>query len=108
MCSSDLLREGTKEADELATLLWHCTTQGRNEFISRWDQWDQAERHTFYRARKSGKNIANKYIQQRIFPVPGGLQGHVGWGPGQPGLVWHSKWRLAAQPEARGLELDDP
>ncbi len=143
------LHEGTKEAEELATLLWHCTTKGRNQFISGWAQWDQAERkhilqsaskrqehcqhcilqgfehlpkpsfslptqrdqaerHTFYRARKSGKNIANKYIQQRIFPVPGGLQGHVGWGPGQPGLVWHSKWRLAAQPEARGLELDDP
>ena len=102
------LREGTKEADELAALLWHCTTQGRNQFISRWAQRDQAECHTFYRARKSGKNIANKYIQQRTFPVPGGVQGHVGWGPGQPGLVWHSKWRLAAQPEARGLELDDP
>ena len=22
-------------------------------------------------------------------PVPGGVQGQVGWGPGQPGLVLH-------------------
>ena len=102
------LHEGTKEAEELATLLWHCTTKGRNQFISGWAQWDQAEHHTFDRARKSGKNIANKYLQQQIFPVPGGVQGQVGWGPGQPGLVWHSKWRLAALPEAWGLELDDP
>ena len=28
------LHEGTKEAEELATLLWHCTTKGRNQFIS--------------------------------------------------------------------------
>ena len=102
------LHEGTKEAEELATLLWHCTTKGRNQFISGWAQLDQAEHHTFDRARKSWKNIANKYLQQQIFPVPGGVQGQVGWGPGQPGLVWHSKWRLAALPEARGLELDDP
>ena len=81
------LHEGTKEAEELATLLWHCTTKGRNQFISGWAQWDQAEHHTFDRARKSGKNIANKYLQQQIFPVPGGVQGQVGWGPGQPGLV---------------------
>jgi len=35
-------------------------------------------------------------------PVPGGVQGQVGWGPGQPGLVngevggpaWQGGWRL--------------
>jgi len=34
-------------------------------------------------------------------PHPGGVQNHVGWGPGQPDLVGGNK------PTAEGLELDD-
>ena len=33
-------------------------------------------------------------------PIPGGIQGQVGWGPGQPDLVGGN------QPVAGGLELD--
>ena len=34
-------------------------------------------------------------------PIPGGTQGQVGWGPGQPELVGCSP------DHSRGLELDD-
>ena len=71
-------------------------------------QLDEAEHNTFDRARQNGKNITNNYLQKWIFPIPGGDQGQVGRGRGQPGLVPHEMWRLAAQPEAQGLELDDP
>jgi len=37
-------------------------------------------------------------------PVPGGVQGQVGWGPGQPGLV--PNLRSVALPVAAGLEFD--
>ena len=39
-------------------------------------------------------------------PVPGGVQGQVGWGPGQPGLVLNVEVGDPACGE--GLELDDP
>ena len=39
-------------------------------------------------------------------PIPRGVQGQVGWGPGQPGLVLI--WRLVALPSAGRLELDYP
>ena len=71
-------------------------------------QLDEAEHNTFDRAHQNGKNITNNYLQKRIFPIPGGAQDQVGRGRGQPGLVLHEMWRLAAQPEAQGLELDDP
>ena len=32
--------------------------------------------------------------------IPGGVEGQVGWGPGQPGLV--SMWRLVALPVVGG------
>ena len=40
------------------------------------------------------------------YPIPGGVQGWVGWGAGQPNLVCD----LAVGNPAcgRGLELDDP
>jgi len=38
-------------------------------------------------------------------PIPGGAQGHIGWGPGQPELLPDSV--LAILPTAGGLELDD-
>ena len=39
-------------------------------------------------------------------PVPGGIQGQVGWGPGQPGLVLDP---AAGSPACcRGLKLADP
>ena len=34
-------------------------------------------------------------------PIPGGIQGQVGWGPGQPGLV------VGDPAHSRGLKLDD-
>ena len=40
-------------------------------------------------------------------PVPGGVQGQVGWGPGQSGLVLDMDVGGIA-PMARGLELYDP
>ena len=36
-------------------------------------------------------------------PIPGGVQGQVGWGPGQPGLVLNVE--VGALPMAAGLEL---
>ena len=36
--------------------------------------------------------------------IPGGVQGQVGWSPGQPDLICN----LVALPVAGGLELDDP
>jgi len=39
-------------------------------------------------------------------PVPGGVQGQVGWGPRQPGLVLNVE--VGSPAMAGGLELDDP
>ena len=39
-------------------------------------------------------------------PIPRGVQGQVGWGPGQPGLVLNGEFGGPAC--GRGLELDDP
>ena len=30
------------------------------------------------------------------FPIPGGVQGQVGWGPGQPGLVLNVEFGSSA------------
>ena len=83
------LHQGTKEGDELAAFLWHCATKRRNQVIPvipGLAQLDKAEHNTFYRAHQNGKNITNKYIQKWIFPIPGGVQGQVGWGPGPRGM----------------------
>ena len=81
------LHQGTKEGEDLAAFLGHCTTKGRNQVISGLAPLDEAEHSTFYRERQNGKNITNQYIQKGIFPISGGAQGQVGWGPGQPGLI---------------------
>ena len=39
-------------------------------------------------------------------PIPGGAQGQVGWGPGQPGLVLNVE--VGGPACGRGLEFDDP
>ena len=39
-------------------------------------------------------------------PIPGGVQGQVGWGPRQPGLVLNGEDGGPAC--GGGLELDDP
>ena len=39
-------------------------------------------------------------------PIPGGVQGQIGWGPGQPGLVLDME--VSGLTCGRGLELDDP
>ena len=39
-------------------------------------------------------------------PIPGGVQGQVGWGPGKPGLV--SDTEVGGPAFGRGLDLDDP
>ena len=39
-------------------------------------------------------------------PIPGGVQGQVGWGPGQPGLVLNVE--VGGPAVARGLEIHDP
>jgi len=39
-------------------------------------------------------------------PIPGGVQGHVGWGPGQPGLVLDME--VGDPARGRELELGDP
>ena len=41
------------------------------------------------------------------YPVPGGAQGQVGWGPGQPGLVLNVQVGGSAC-GGGGLELHDP
>lgn len=38
-------------------------------------------------------------------PIPGGVQGLVGWGPGQTGIALNME--LGALNEVGGLELDD-
>jgi len=38
--------------------------------------------------------------------IPGGVQGQVGWGPGQPGLVLDTE--VGGHACGRGLALDDP
>ena len=38
--------------------------------------------------------------------IPGGVQGQVGWGPGQPGLVFHVE--VGGPACGGGLELRDP
>ena len=38
--------------------------------------------------------------------VPGGVQGQVGWGPGQPGLVLNVE--VGGPACGRGLEIHDP
>ena len=36
---------------------------------------------------ESGEVLAQAAQRGCGYPVPGGVQGEVGWGPGQPGLV---------------------
>ena len=38
--------------------------------------------------------------------IPGGVEGQVGWGPGQPGLVWNGE--VGGPVCGGGLELHDP
>ena len=38
--------------------------------------------------------------------IPGGVQGQVGWGPGQPGLVLDVE--VVALPAVGGLKLHNP
>ena len=78
---------------------------GENRSFQVWLSWTRPS--TTQSRRQNGKNNTNKYIQKRIFPIPGGDQDQDGWGRGQPGLVPHEMCRLAAQPQAQGLELDD-
>ena len=41
--------------------------------------------------------------------IPGGVQGQVGWGPGQPGLVLDVEvGGLVALPVGVGLKIHDP
>ena len=40
-------------------------------------------------------------------PIPGGVEGQVGWGPGQPGLVLNVEVGGPVCGKG-GLELDDP
>jgi len=39
-------------------------------------------------------------------PIPGGVQGQVGWGPGQPGLVLNGE--VGGPALCGGLEIHDP
>jgi len=41
-----------------------------------------------------------------VCPIPGGVQGQVGWGPGQPALVLDME--VGGHACGRKLELDDP
>ena len=43
-----------------------------------------------------------------LCPVPGGVQGQVGWGPGQPSLVLNVEVGGPACGGGGGLELHDP
>jgi len=36
---------------------------------------------------ESGEVLAQAAQRGCVCPIPGGVQGQVGWGPGQPGLV---------------------
>ena len=94
------LHQGTKEGDELAAFLWHCTT-GRNQFISGLAQLDKAEHNTFYRARQNGKNI-NKYIEKRIFSHPCRRSQRPGWmGPWAVGSSLTLDVEVGWQPSLR-------
>ena len=42
----------------------------------------------------------------KLLSVPGGVEGQVGWGPGQPGLVLNGE--VGGPACGRGLELCDP
>ena len=37
----------------------------------------------------TGSGRVRELAAQRVcgYPIPGGVQGHIGWGPGQPGLA---------------------
>ncbi len=54
---------------------------------------------------EGGEVLAQAAQRRCECPIPGGVQGHIGWGPGQPELVPDSV--LAILPTAGGLELDD-
>lgn len=84
------LHEGTKEAEELATLLWHCTTKGRNQFISGWAQWDQAERkHMLQSASKRQEHCQHcilqgfEHLPKPSFSLPTKQQPYAPWDAGR-------------------------
>jgi len=54
----------------------------------------------------SGEVLAQAAQRGCGCPVPGGVQGQVGWGPGQPGLVLNEE--VGGPACSRGLELHDP
>ena len=56
---------------------------------------------------ESGEVLAQAAQRGCGCPVPGGVQGQVGWGLGQPGLVLNGEIGGPACGR-EGLELDDP
>ena len=84
------LHEGTKEAEELATLLWHCTTKGRNQFISGWAQCDQAERkHMLQSTSKRQEHCQHcilqgfEHLPKPSFSLPTKQQPYAPWDAGR-------------------------
>ena len=84
------LHEGTKEAEELATLLWHCTTKRRNQFISGWAQCDQAERkHILQSASKRQEHCQHcilqgfEHLPKPSFSLPTKQQPYAPWHAGR-------------------------
>jgi len=57
-------------------------------------------------ARQLSVNLGHGDSRGHLNSVPGGVQGQVGWGPGQPGLVLDVE--VGGPSPGRGLELDDP
>ena len=60
----------------------------------------------FLTVRKNGEVLAQAARRGCGCPVPAGVQGQVGWGPGQPGLVLDVE--VGGPACGGGLELDDP
>ena len=56
--------------------------------------------------RQSGEVLAQAAQRGCGYPIPGGVQGQGGWGPGQPGVVPDLEVGVPAC--GRRLELDDP
>ena len=56
--------------------------------------------------RQSGEVLAQAAQRGCGYPIPGGVRGQGGWGPGQPGVVPDLEVGVPAC--GRRLELDDP
>ena len=64
---------------------------GQGEMVSSWRREDLGSISGECSSQQSGEVLAQAAQRGCKCPIPGGVQGQVGWGPGQHGLILNVK-----------------